>query len=150
MITRRILLAGAAVTGAVAGLFGVRFLLAKDADAVVKVLRKRLDYLQLDDADVQRFADDLASRHPMSSVRLRTLVAAGPLYTGFAFSSHNFLADGIRHGEERVTTLFLLSSDFFINGSDASKPVRYLGYYDPVRPCGNPFARPVTQSDANA
>jgi hypothetical protein len=56
-------------------------------------------------------------------------------------SGDGFIDTAIRHGEERVTTLFLLSSDFFVNGADISRPVSYVGYYDPARACGNPFAR---------
>jgi hypothetical protein len=41
---------------------------------------------------------------------------------------------------------YLLSSDFFVNGADAGQLVRYLRLYDPVRACGNPFARPPTSS----
>jgi hypothetical protein len=32
------------------------------------------------------------------------------------------------------------SSDFFKNGADESRTVRYIGNYDPLIACGNPFA----------
>ncbi len=38
---------------------------------------------------------------------------------------------------------FLLSTDFFPNGADESRPVRFLAFYDPrVSPCYNPLAPP--------
>ncbi len=44
--------------------------------------------------------------------------------------------------EERICTAFLMSSDFFKNGADESRPVRYLALYEPTRiGCANPFAR---------
>ena len=41
-----------------------------------------------------------------------------------------------------VYTRFLLSTDFFWNGADQARRVRYVAFYQPqVRPCSNPFAR---------
>ena len=45
------------------------------------------------------------------------------------------------HLEDRITTQFLISSDFFANGADTSRRVTYLGYYDPMIACKNPFYR---------
>jgi hypothetical protein len=37
---------------------------------------------------------------------------------------------------------FLLSSDYYRNGADPKRPVKYVMFYDPyVSPCWNPFAR---------
>jgi hypothetical protein len=44
---------------------------------------------------------------------------------------------------DNLTTTYLLSSDFFLNGSDESRVVRYVALFDPMRACDNPFARPV-------
>jgi hypothetical protein len=104
-------------------------------------LRKRLGYLRLDETGVQQFAKDLAAKGQLSTLRLRLLPAAGPLYSDLALSGHSALENGIRHGEERVVTMFLLSSDFFKSGMDETRVVQYLGYYDPLQACGNPFAR---------
>ena len=39
---------------------------------------------------------------------------------------------------------FLLSTDFFPNGADETRLVRYVTYYDPyVSPCWNPCATPA-------
>lgn len=41
----------------------------------------------------------------------------------------------------RIVGDFLLSTDFFINKMDVTKPVKYIGIYDPYhKPCSNPFS----------
>jgi hypothetical protein len=125
------------------GLAGWRFASSSDQAAVAKVVHKRLSYLKLDPAGVQQFARDLTATRIISSARLHFIDAVGPLYTRPALSGDNRLDNTIRHGEDRVVTLYLLSSDFFQHGADESRIVSYLHYYDPLIACGNPFARPV-------
>ena len=72
-----------------------------------------------------------------------------------AFARDYELAYRLEHGddawtEQRAKLLrgevrfplaqLLLSTDFFLNGADESKVVRYVRYYDPIRGCRNPFA----------
>lgn len=125
------------------GLGGWRIARSTQEAAIVKVVHKKLGYLKLDADGVQRFARDLAGSNAISSARLRVLDAAGLLYTGSELSADNILERGIHHGEDKVITLFLLSSDLFKNGADQTRNVHYLHLYDPMIPCGNPFARPV-------
>ena len=41
---------------------------------------------------------------------------------------------------EQVTELFLLSTDFFAQGADESRPLRFQTLYDPyINPCYNPM-----------
>jgi hypothetical protein len=131
------------VLAVLAGAAAIRFAFSSEAASIVAVLRKRLDYLRLDDAGVHSFARDLAALHRMSSSRLRLVSALGPLYSQVDSAKDSVLVNGIRHGEERIVTTYLLSSDFFSHGQDESRVVNYLGIYDPFRACGNPFARPV-------
>jgi hypothetical protein len=145
MKRRYFVLAGLAGAGALT--LG-RYALSSEQDAIVKVLYKKLDYLKLDAAGVQRFAQDVVRAHVMSSFRLRVIDSAGPFYTRMALSDNNQVESGIRHGEERVVTLYLLSTDFFKNGADETRTVQYLGYYDPMVACGNPFARPAIDTTA--
>ena len=140
MKRRYFLLSGVA---AACGLAGWRFGRSSEQAGIAKVLYKKLGYLQLDPAGVQRFAADLASTQTISRARLRVIDAAGPLYTHPALSADNKLDNAIRHGEDRVVTLYLLSSDFFKNDADQTRTVYYKHYYDPLIACGNPFARPV-------
>jgi hypothetical protein len=132
---------------ALAGLAGWRFFAGSDENAIIAVLRKRLHYLTLDEAGLRAYAKDLAAQKIVASNRLRMLDVAGPLYTRFALPDYkNALLHELRHGEERVVSIYLLSSDFFLNGANESRVVHYLHYYDPIhrpRACTNPFARPL-------
>jgi hypothetical protein len=143
MLTRRkVLLGGLTGMAGLSALAAWRFTSGHDQDAIEMVIRKRLDYLKLDDAGVKAYARDLASRQVVSSSRLHVLNAIAPVYSRFSLSSGaSFVANAIRHGEERITSSYLMSSDFFLNGADESRVVKYLGYLDSRRGCSNPFAR---------
>ncbi|HEY1726731.1 MAG TPA: hypothetical protein VGF89_15020 [Steroidobacteraceae bacterium] len=132
--------AGAVVCGALA----TRYATSRDQHAISKVLYKKLSYLKLDAMGVQRFAADMAARREISSFRLHVTDAAGMLYTDSSLSPDSRLGSAVRHGEDRIVTQYLISSDFFHFGSDRSRIVHYLGYYDPLLACSNPFARPAT------
>lgn len=140
MKRRYFLLSGLA---GVCGLVGWRYARATDEGAILKVLYKRLYYLKLDEAGARQFAHDLVTAGLISSARLRFIDAAGPLYTVPAMAGNNKFDSAIRHGEDRVVTQYLMSSDFFKNGADETRTIHYAGYYDPMIACGNPFARPV-------
>lgn len=137
---RRRFLAGAAL--GVAAFTSWRYLAANTPGAVVKILYKNLDYLRLDPDGVQRFAHDYAARPQNLDTRLKGADAAGMLYTAIPFRAGEGF-DWLLRWEDRVITDFLLSSDFFAQGADVSRVVRYTGYFDPLRGCQNPFARRV-------
>jgi hypothetical protein len=139
MPSRRQIIAG--VLGGLAAVGGWRYWRSNEEQAILLVLRKRLDYLQLDPAGTRAFAIDLVSRGLVSSKRLKLIGASAPLYLRVGLNGHDALQATIRHGEERVVSTFLLSSDFFVNGADTTRIVRYLGLYDPLKACSNPFAR---------
>jgi hypothetical protein len=140
MQRRNFLFAAAAGVGA---LLAWRAGGASDRAAIAKVIHKRLHYLRLEESGVQRFAADMSSRQVVSSLRLRVIDAAGEFYTRLSPSPGSRLDNAIRHGEERIVTQYLISSDFFTHGADKNRVVNYLGYYDPLVACNNPFARPA-------
>ena len=146
MFKRRQFLA-AGIAG-VTGLMTWRFIRSSDENAIIAVLQKRLDYLLLDENGLHAFARDLIAQRIIARNKLRMLDVAGPIYTQLSVTSYgNALTHAVRHGEERIVSLYLLSSDFFLTGADETRMVRYLGYYDPIRnprPSSNPFARPIT------
>jgi hypothetical protein len=79
-------------------------------------LASRLHYLKFERADLERFIADW-ERY------------VGPLSRWHALPPE-------------LDTRLLLSSDFFQNGADESKPVRYVAFYDPyVSTCSNPLAQ---------
>src|ERR1700761_5488433 len=106
MIKRRYFLLGGAA--AVLAAIGIRLGLSSEQDSITAILYKRLNYLKLDSDGVHAFAQDLAARHNISSARLKSVSAMGPLYGHLDSARRNFFMDGIRHGEERVVTNFLL------------------------------------------
>ncbi len=111
-------------------------------DLVVRILRRHLSYLRLDDADLRAFARDVTADLDLLQTRdVRLAAYAWPLYP---FLPAGFLAGNprVRSLENEVVTRFLQSTDFFWNGADESVPVRYLGYYRPGIACFNPFLRP--------
>ena len=112
-----------------------------DRAAIESIVLRRLSYLKLDPAGVRRFAAAAAATHAISDKKLRALAAAEPIATNFPLPKDSSLARDIAYGEERLVTNYLLSSDFFKTGADVNRLVRYVAYYDPIRACGNPFAR---------
>jgi hypothetical protein len=130
-------------TAAICGAIGWRYASSSDESAIVKVLRKKLHYLRLDEAGVRRYAADIAGLGIVSSLRLHVIDAADGLYESHTLNPDHALGRALRHGEDKVVTQYLISSDFFINGADKNRTVSYLGYYDPMVACNNPFARPV-------
>ena len=138
-LSRRTFLFGGA---AAVGLAALRLGLTQPEDAVVTVLRKRLSYLKLDEAGLRAFAHDYTAAGKMARGKLRLIAALAPLYRWLPADDSTPTA--VRHGEERVVSAYLLSSDFFVNGADEQQPVGYLGLFDPwANPlaCQNPFAR---------
>jgi hypothetical protein len=117
---------------------------------IASAVRRRLPMLKLDDAGLRAFARDkiaeqLAKRPSWKRVRtrLKTALTKAPVVN---FGVSHDRRTGRERYEEYLAIVFLLSSDFFWKGADASRPVQYVALYDRMRACGNPFARPATDS----
>jgi hypothetical protein len=146
MQRRTLLIAGAGLFS-VAGL-GIWVLGPRAVEAVLaSTLHRRLPYLNLDAQGVKDFAADhfaKLSAKRMSLQRLKYHVA-----TSFSHSSKQFgYSSGpprtrVEQAEDLLVETYLMSSDFFINGADESRLVKYVAYFDPMRACSNPFSRPV-------
>ena len=101
---------------------------APSVSAIASVVERNLSYLQTRAEDRERFARDFALVAPMAEARLA--------------ERERFSGARVEALEERICATFLLSSDFFHNGADESRPVRYLALHEPTRAgCTNPFAR---------
>lgn len=145
MITRRrMILGGIGVVG-VGGLAAWGLGRVGLKAEIAALIKRRLNYLKLDEQGVQTFATDkvdaIFNKKIPTWNRLRYHFGAGiPSYSRF----HRSDARSRRaQFEDGVVQLYLLSSSFFIEGSDESRVVRYVGYFDPTHPCQNPFARQV-------
>lgn len=141
MLSRRRILG--LLSGSVAGWIGLIYACKSNADAIVTVVQTRLNYLKLDPTGVRQFATDLVAKGLVSSDKLRIVNLTGSTYQYLPINRSFPLANALRHGEDRVITYYLLSTDFFLGGSDEARTVHYLGFYDPLHACANPFARPV-------
>lgn len=139
MLSRRGFLISA--LAGISSLAVLRFALAKPEQVIADVLQKRLSYLKLDEPGVLAFARDAVAINLVVAAKLRAFGAAG-MFTTDARAGR-FHVEAIRHGEERIVTTYLLSTDFFQTGADKMRTVRYLGMYKPFwsAPCLNPFAR---------
>jgi hypothetical protein len=141
---RRFLKVGLGVAALAAlGVWGVD--IASEAE-IASAVRRRLGFLRLDEAGLHSFAKDY----------VRALLAKRPSWYRWKYHFQSlFRKPGVRWGlstdtrsrrerlEDNLATLYLLSSDLFVNGADESRVVQYVGLYDPMHPCGSPFARPV-------
>jgi hypothetical protein len=147
MVKRRHFLFGAlgiAAVGAL-GVWGANF--ATESE-IVSGIRRKLSFLKFDEPGLHAFAKDY----------IRSLLAKRPSWYRWKFHFHMIFYKPIaRWGistdrrsrrerlEENFATLYLLSSDFFVKGSDESRTIQYVSLYDPMRACGNPFARRVSE-----
>jgi hypothetical protein len=143
MIKRRRFLFGALGLAVAGGLGAWGAVFATESEIVAGV-RRRLSFLKFDEAGLHSFAKDY----------VRSLVAKRPSWYRWKFHFHMlFYKSPARWGisidrrsrrgrlEDNFATLYLLSSDFFVTGADESRTIHYVNLYDPIRACGNPFAR---------
>lgn len=145
MISRRRLLVGGIGVVGVAGLAGWGLSRVGLKAEIVAVLKRRLDFLKLDEKGVRTFATDrvdaMFNKRIPTWNRLRYHFGANmPSYPRYYRTDSR---TRVVRFEDAVVQLYLLSSSFFLNGADESKLVEYVGYYDPTHPCQNPFARQV-------
>ena len=90
---------------------------ARPETALTRALRENFAYLQIPDGVIDRFVRDYEAERGAGAARQAP-------------------------GSGEVYGLFLLSTDFFQEGADVGRPLRYVAYYSPYRsPCYNPLAR---------
>lgn len=143
---RRKFLIGALGVAALAAVGAVTFGRSGIEAAVVSVLRKRLSFLRINEEGLHAFASDQATRVinkrvSLNRLRYHLVSAVGSSFQRYETSSVH--RSRIERAEDLLVSTFLLSSDFFTNGADETREVKYIAYYDALRPCNNPFARPA-------
>jgi hypothetical protein len=145
MMERRTFLLGGAGLALIAGA-GVWGADVFSQRQIIAGVRRKLSFLQLDDTGLHAFAKDY----------INSMLAKRPSWYRWKVHFHSLFAKpaaarwGISNDkrskheklDDYLATLFLLSSDFFVKGADETQPVGYVNLYDPLRACGNPFARP--------
>jgi hypothetical protein len=114
---------------------------------IASILRRRLGFLKMDEGGIRAFAKDQTratfSKKIPTWNRLRYHMLASGASSFKRFYRSTDTPSRMGKFEDTLVSTYLLSSDFFWNGSDESRTVNYVAYYDPNRPCHNPFARPV-------
>jgi hypothetical protein len=116
--------------GALLGLASFKLVTTSFEDATIALIRNELDFLRLDEKGLQKFAADFARTPTQRSYR-------------YTIKGYSFLGIGSgRSGKVKyIVNTYLLSTDFFRNGMDESKTVKYVGLYSPyLRPCAHPFS----------
>jgi hypothetical protein len=114
---------------------------------IASILRRRLGFLKLDEGGIRAFAKDqtraMFNKKIPTWNRLRYHLTASGASSFKRFHRSTDTRSRFARFEDTLISTYLLSSDFFSNGSDESRKVNYVAFYDPLRPCNNPFARPV-------
>ena len=139
---RTVLKAGAIGTGAVAASCGAAWFFRDQISEVqpaevAQFLRGNFHYLRLNvsDAQMHKFAADYAKHY--QRIGRRQLHR----FKGRDASYFDRLMD-------HLAITFLMSTDFFLNGGDESKPVKYVMLYHPyVSPCWNPILMAAARDD---
>ncbi|MDM8568602.1 hypothetical protein QUF50_03630 [Thiotrichales bacterium HSG1] len=115
-------------------------------NTIFAVFEKRLSYLKWDKTEVLNFIQDFIDHVDNEGYiggKLNKFSFLYPIYNYTDLLNKTpFFTGKVRSFEEKIITDFLLSSNFFREGADETKPVKYLFYYDPYQaPCQNPLAK---------
>lgn len=126
----------------VAGWWAFKVRKGDASDIIISIIRKKLGYLKIDKSELKRFADDFQKT---LSKKQRIIGSWSgmlrPLYSLVDIYKITPISDKFENIEKYVITIFLLSCDFFRNGADLSREVKYVALYDPYEiGCENPFA----------
>lgn len=101
-------------------------------NALCTFVRTHFSYLQLEvsDSELQSFVDTFVAIH-------------GPVERNRSDLQSQLFGTVTDNPElMKLALQFVLSTDFFENGADESKPVSFVAYYDPyMMPCWNPLVR---------
>jgi len=146
---RRSVITGAIGLAALVGLGVVGVQISENQ--IAAAIRRRLSFLHFDDDGLHQFARDyegvMMQKRPSWyrwKYHFHTLFSKPP---AAQWGISNDTRTRKEHLEDDLATLFLLSSDFFENKADETRTIRYVQFYDPLRPCNDWFARPVIVPD---
>jgi len=139
-LSRRSFLFGMSAIG-VAALAGVvSWRTSKETDIVVAILNNRLGKLNIKDGAFEKYSIDYIDYRVNYKKQLKLLGTFSGIFSIITPYSLVPIGHPLRRLEDNIVSNFLLSSDFFQNGSDYKKQVNYLGFYSPYKaPCRNFF-----------
>jgi len=134
-MNRRNFLKFTGITGvAVIALPSFGFVSTSVKNAAVGIIKQELHYLKLEKEGVEQFVNDHYKTHYINN-SLMSQLKIRSFYFLHVKPEHSYLVTDLIES-------YLLSTDFFINKMDESKPLKYLGLYNPyTKPCFNPFSK---------
>lgn len=112
----------------------------KETDIIEAILKRRLGMLNIDRETFKIFSNEMIKHRQSYAKQLKVLGMFSGLLS--VVTPYNILpmSHPIRRLENYTVSNFLLATDFFQNGADISREIKYLGFYDPYkRPCANFF-----------
>lgn len=139
-VRRRLFLSSMLGGCLVAAGIGVAVLPLGPEQRLKHLLKTRLAYLQIPDEVIDAFTKDFVDDPERRFRHFKTTkyVAQRAVYGVEVFTDRL----PIFRFERFVISAFLLSTNFFREGADVKKPLRYVAYNDPYKiGCANPFAR---------
>ena len=102
-------------------------------NATVGVIKNQFSFLKLDEKGLRQFVADYYTLEGTS----KTLFARTKMKAYYLFKVDSDQSQLVR----TITTLYLISTNFFQNRMDENKIVNYQGLYNPHKtPCANPFS----------
>ena len=102
-------------------------------EATAGVILHQFRFLNLDRKGIDQFVQDYYKQEGSSKSALAQVKMRGYYMLNINSDQSQLV--------RTITTLYLLSTDFFQNRMDEGKLVRYQGIYDPYKtPCANPFS----------
>jgi hypothetical protein len=140
MTRRKFLKWAAGAAGVSAAAAGGAFIFRDDLQhlgpgGIVAVLREEFPYLTFTDDDARKFAVQYEAHYQPITRRLLYLARDG---------NDDLFRDRVDH----LATTFLLSTDFFLNGADEQRPLKFVRLHHPyVSPCWNPLAMAGAAAD---
>lgn len=142
MLSRRLLLKSLLALPIVLG--GGYALLSRPGyqEMIADIVKKKLGFLDLDPQGVAKFSSQFSEKYEKGY--LKVLMIDISRRTMERFDGFPRLNDRVKVFENLVAEQFLKSSDFFVNGQDESRVVKYrdIAFADPyLTPCANPFAK---------
>jgi hypothetical protein len=115
---------------ALLGITSFRFFNTSFESAAISLIKDQLHFLRLDEEGLRKFATAFSESKKNDAYR-------------FAIRGYSFLGiDSSQSGKvNQLVTSYLLSSDFFRNGMDESRVVKFVALYNPyTSPCAHPFS----------
>lgn len=138
---RKVLLGGGMLA---TGYLAWRWVRRGPEDVVVAILERQVGHLDVDRSSFTVFAGDYLESRREYERKLRVLSVGADVLRYFSPYRWLGMHHPLRRLEDTTVGLYLLSTDFFQNGADEERPIRYLGFYDPYRAlCRNGLSRRV-------